>query len=141
MFTLTPVEKLASHVKQVIRLVTMEKFHSQSLYALSCLGIAVAIFFAYTLFSTLMVQTWPEQLQLAGQRASTAYEVGADVFPPLFTQNHVMNTVIGWKPMSISYLTSMLRYSIDLLQTSSDQLLVVIRTKTISYMGQTSTKT
>ncbi|KAL0239637.1 hypothetical protein GEMRC1_009745 [Eukaryota sp. GEM-RC1] len=27
-----------------------------------------------------MVQTWPEQLQLAGQRASTIYEVGADVF-------------------------------------------------------------
>ncbi|KAL0242738.1 hypothetical protein GEMRC1_005301 [Eukaryota sp. GEM-RC1] len=77
---LTPTEKLASHVQQVIRLSMMERYYNQSLRALSCLGVIIAIFFAYTLFSSLMIRTWPQQLQLAGQRASTVYEVGADVF-------------------------------------------------------------
>ncbi|KAL0242829.1 hypothetical protein GEMRC1_005392 [Eukaryota sp. GEM-RC1] len=115
---LTPTEKLASHVQQVIRLSMMERYHNQSLRALSCLGVTIAIFFAYTLFSSLMIRTWPQQLQLAGQRASTVYEVGADVFPLSFTQNHVMNTVLDSKTMSISSLKFTLHYSTDHHRTS-----------------------
>ncbi|KAL0229507.1 hypothetical protein GEMRC1_014124 [Eukaryota sp. GEM-RC1] len=71
----TPKRKMAGHVKQLVELTLVNKFHNQSITALACMAVGITVFFSLAIYATFVLQSWPNQLQLAGERAKIPYAI------------------------------------------------------------------
>ncbi|KAL0243285.1 hypothetical protein GEMRC1_005846 [Eukaryota sp. GEM-RC1] len=70
---ISPKKKVATHVKQVVELVLINKFHNHSIVALAIMALGIAVFFIFSIYAMFTLQPWPGQLQLAGERATLVY--------------------------------------------------------------------
>ncbi|KAL0242665.1 hypothetical protein GEMRC1_005228 [Eukaryota sp. GEM-RC1] len=75
----SPKKEVAGHVKQVVELVLINKFHKQSIIALCFMAVGIAVFFLFSIYAMFSLQPWPGQLQLAGERATLPYIISARV--------------------------------------------------------------
>ncbi|KAL0246229.1 hypothetical protein GEMRC1_007442 [Eukaryota sp. GEM-RC1] len=87
LMVLSPRKKAASHVKEIVKLVLINKFHNQSIVALICMAIGIAVFFIIAIYATFSLQPWPGQLQLAGERATLPYIISGRVLQAAMNPN------------------------------------------------------
>ncbi|KAL0242929.1 hypothetical protein GEMRC1_005492 [Eukaryota sp. GEM-RC1] len=76
---ISPKKKVATHVKQVVELVLINKFHNHSIVALAIMALGIAVFFIFSIYAMFTLQPWPGQLQLAGERATLVYIISGRV--------------------------------------------------------------
>ncbi|KAL0241329.1 hypothetical protein GEMRC1_006564 [Eukaryota sp. GEM-RC1] len=75
MVVTTPKRKMAAHVKQVVELTLVKKFQNQSIVALFCMAIGIALFFILAIYATFALEPWPRQLELAGELSRNTYTI------------------------------------------------------------------
>ncbi|KAL0236310.1 hypothetical protein GEMRC1_002892 [Eukaryota sp. GEM-RC1] len=90
----------AAHVKQKIDLLLIRKFQKQSVMALVVVSIALCSFFVLTIFGASYLSAFPEQIQLAGLRASLVDRC-TSVYLDAYSQPEI-------REQSFHFLTSLL---------------------------------